>query len=311
VTGDYIASLELQAEIEERTARGEFFSGVLDEKMARMGGLGSATEITAGFVELFGMEVEEAAAETFTLAEALGLAVIQQENLADVTREAIDPTFKAIRAVGRMRDAAKRYDDVMADATSTTDEQNDAWIDLIETQLAADSALQTFGVAPIDQMQALADLTGRTEEEIRALFESAGLLDGLVFNWKIVLDAEDARRELAEFIEGDEFLRGVSTTFIPRNDLTEGGITTRAQGGTFNVGQTTLVGEEGPELVVPAHRDRIFSNADTRRMLSSGGSVTQNITLQSTGDTAQDAQVAAIMLANRNHIRGGMRGGAF
>jgi hypothetical protein len=46
-------------------------------------------------------------------------------------------------------------------------------------------------------------------------------------------------------------------------------------------------------------------------MLSGGGSVTQNITLQSTGDTAQDAQVAAIMLANRNHIRGGMRGGAF
>jgi hypothetical protein len=207
-----------------------------------------------------------------------------------------------------MRDAAKRYDDVMADATSTTDEQTEAWFDLLETELAADSALFALGATTVDQIQAIADVTGKTEEEVRKLFESAGLLDGLVFDWQIVLDLQKLREALDEV---DALFADNDIPFIPRGDIVIGDVATKAQGGTFNVHQPTIVGEEGPELVIPASRDRIFSNADTRRMLSGGGSVTQNIYLQSTGDTAQDAHVAAIMLANRNHIRGGMRGGAF
>jgi len=57
-------------------------------------------------------------------------------------------------------------------------------------------------------------------------------------------------------------------------------IKTNASGGTLQAGTPSLVGENGPELIVPSRGSRILSHADTMNALGGGGQVVVNQTFQ-------------------------------
>lgn len=62
----------------------------------------------------------------------------------------------------------------------------------------------------------------------------------------------------------------------------------KAGGGRIAAGQPTLVGERGPELIVPSRTGTVLNNADSRRVLSGGGGVTiiQHISPNFAGNAA-------------------------
>lgn len=67
--------------------------------------------------------------------------------------------------------------------------------------------------------------------------------------------------------------------------IASGNIRALAGGGPFRRGETTVVGEDGPELVTWSGSGRVHSNRDSTRMLSptSGGSAATQVELVSTG----------------------------
>ena len=79
--------------------------------------------------------------------------------------------------------------------------------------------------------------------------------------------------------------------------LADGGVTT---------GGLNVVGEKGAELVKLPAGSRVYSNADSQKMLSAGGSNTTNITVQVQGRIgASDAEVRdmAAKVAREDYLR--------
>ena len=79
------------------------------------------------------------------------------------------------------------------------------------------------------------------------------------------------------------------------------GIPMFAQGGLAAGGKPAIVGENGPELIVPKSNTRVFSNAQTNGMMNGGGggeapTVNFNINAVSTRDGIE------FLLDNKNTI---------
>jgi hypothetical protein len=67
-----------------------------------------------------------------------------------------------------------------------------------------------------------------------------------------------------------------------------------ADGGTTTSG-LSVVGEKGPELVKLPVGSRVYSNANSQKMLTSSGGITNNITVQVTGRVgASDTEIRDI-----------------
>ena len=89
-----------------------------------------------------------------------------------------------------------------------------------------------------------------------------------------------------------------------------GGIQTRHSGGVVEAGRA-YNWRPGEEMLIPTQDSLVTSKGDTDRLIAAlGGSGSTSFSFVTSGNVAQDAQVASIMLANKGLVRGGLRGGA-
>jgi hypothetical protein len=80
-----------------------------------------------------------------------------------------------------------------------------------------------------------------------------------------------------------------------------GGVVPFASGGNFSGGQPMLVGEKGPELIVPTSGGRVFNAAETRSKGGGGSTIIQQISIHPDVSQAARQQVMAMLpLINRS-----------
>ena len=288
----WIASLQGSVDPTQEVYRWtQRFGGAVEES-------GDATDDAIDPTEDYGDEIA-------TLEENLRAAHDAQESLADLLKGLADPVFKAQSSMEKYRDTLKKVDE---DGERTADEQLELAGALLELQGDLD-ALNPRQLE--DAMFSIATALGTSTEEVEKLLIELGILDeagdvvvAVDIDYRGLTDAEIAEIERLQRLGG-----GTVTSTFTDPFSSEGRVSGRQFGGRVEADRPYIVGEKRPELFIP---DRAGEIVPDLGML--GGSVTetyhQNIELVSTGDTAMDAQMAALILGNRARVRSGLRGGA-
>lgn len=265
-----------------------------------------ATDETSDALADGGDEVADYEEEVADLRDRLYQAVDAQESLADVLKAAADPVFAAVNAFSSYQSKLKDIDD---DGKRTAEEQLALAEALLDLQIELD-ALDSTALA--EAMDSIAIALGTSREEVEELLISLGILDengdvtvAVEIDYQGLTDSE-----IAELNRLQALGSGSRSTFEDPFS-SEGRVSGRATGGPVSAGMPYIVGEQGRELFVPDVSGTIIPND---ALAGLGGGVTDmsttNVTLQSTGDTGTDAQLAALVLANRSRIRGGIGGGS-
>ena len=150
----------------------------------------------------------------------------------------------------------------------------------------------------------------RLEEERQSLMDSVnGTLEtGFLAMVKGTQTVEEAFRTMAaaiieelfrvlvvkKLVEGVTNIFGGGKTFTNVAGLTGG---MRASGGSMMAGQSYLVGEQGPEIVVPRHSGTVVNANQTASAMAGSGGFTQNLSINVTGsDAAMVRQEVAKMI---------------
>jgi hypothetical protein len=224
--------------------------GASDLELAELGlidsaeGMGGAASDAAG-------EMSDLEGEVMTLADALAVAEENQTSLATAMREFADPTFAAISAVDKLRDAQANLEELQEEGEATSEELAEAQIEIAKAVLEAQGALDEFSAGGIDeQVGVIAAALGISDEAARDLLETLGLIDG----------------KRVEATANVVFTAGGSTS--AQNTLAAAGSTTltgalaRQHGGDVRAGHPYMVGERGRELFIPGQSGAIISNQD-------------------------------------------------
>lgn len=189
-----------------------------------------------------------------------------------------------------------------------------AELDLAEATLAADEAADEYGEgsrehvdaliaqteAGLDLDQAMIDLTGSTrisEDAFRDQLREIGLTDAeidiLIANMK-ELDALVFKPKSIEItVHGNNLLDAIL------NSDKGAGIIFSAAGGPANVGETHIVGEDGPELFIPKVNGTIIPNDQLTSLGGpqvAGAQTTVHVTIPGTGTSTGDAARVAQIL---------------
>ncbi len=136
-----------------------------------------------------------------------------------------------------------------------------------------------------------------TAEEWRQIGEQmkSGLADVLV---DIAMGTEDARQAMARFVE--EIGRAIAKMLLLKGieagvDAIFGSVGGKALGGLVNPGNAYLVGESGPELIVP----RVPSSVVPNNRLGGGGAMITYAPVINAGSGASRADIAMAMARDR------------
>lgn len=230
------------------------------------------------FIETYRLMIAEGVKEQLALELALLKAGKQQQANTKTTKDAIP-------VVDKLKEAYEKLVKQLHDGT----EQDLLRIDLLEkvNEGYADGTLNLeeysealkqiqSDYAPLE-VQAL-----RTIDAIKSGFQGmAGSITNTFYDmFAGVTSVFDGLRSIASMVF-QMIAKAIIQTMIvqPLINALTGGIGGwlgalfggKAQGGLAAGGQPTLVGEEGPELVVPSGNTRVYSNTETERMLGDTG----------------------------------------
>jgi len=285
----------------------------------------SMEDITAAFPQYIGAQNDardatgETSEATRLLAEALG-------EQADALKRLFDPVFAAIDAQDKLRDSQQKagaaagdlsaaqaeYDRVMGNSLSTDAEKTAASLalytasgnltaaelDLAKAAVGADAAMLGLAKAEAEAGTATSDfrsqldlwiergvITADQADRMQAKFiEVRAQAEATAGNYQVNLstNADEIAAALGRVSDKLDAVRsfGGRINIVPP----EG----RARGGPVNSRSPYLVGEEGPELFIPAASGRIVSHGKTKNMLSAGSGGSR-IMSNDLGDSAAPA----------------------
>ena len=202
----------------------------------------------------------------------------------------------------------KAYDDLIKVVTKTTDQDiinkdlqpmlNKAYADGTLNLEQYSNALKNINsnYAPLEVQ------THRTIDTIKQGFAGmAGSITDTFYNmFAGVTSVFDGLRSIAGMVF-QMVAKAVIQSMIVKPLMMAMGIPMFAQGGLAAGGKPAIVGENGPELIVPKSNTRVFSNAQTNGMMNGGGggeapTVNFNINAVSTRDGIE------FLLDNKNTI---------
>ena len=202
----------------------------------------------------------------------------------------------------------KAYDDLIKTVTKTTEQDlinkdlqpmlNQAYAQGTINLEQYSDALNKIGsnYAPLEVQ------THRTIDTIKQGFAGmAGSITNTFYDmFAGVTSVFDGLRSIAGAVF-QMIAKAVIQSMIVKPLMAAMGIPMFAQGGLATGGQAAIVGENGPELIVPSGNTRVFSNAQTNGMLNGGGggeapTVNFNINAVSTRDGVE------FLLENKNTI---------
>jgi len=217
---------------------------------------------------------EDVAREQGPLARALGLSNRQLERqialVTDLYEEQLALTDKVFAAVKAQRD----YEKSLQDVVDLEDEGKKGTREYVDALLASEVAFYRLqsangeaGVAAEGYIGVLNEAieTGRlTESQVRDIIKALedqgiamDLLDG-----KVVKTRHEHTQVIYRAGENLEFIGGA---WVPL-----GSAQFRARGGPISAGQPYIVGEEGPELIVPNTSGTVLTANQTSSVMGSG-----------------------------------------
>lgn len=238
---------------------------------------------------------EEAARSHDRVSQALDTARRRTEAMTDATLASIDSSLGLRNAQSSASDAFNEYATKAADATTETADLSDAQRDAEGAALS-----QAAAAVKLAEDQAAANGATLTAQEKAAIYR--GELESL---------AAYASGPLLEVLQGYIDMLGripadVATNVRLNVGSTRGVVNARsveaavprASGGIVGVGETTLVGEQGPELVQLPAGSRVNTASQTANMLGGGG--TTNIYMTVNGGDPNTIIAAIKQYERRN-----------
>lgn len=225
---------------------------VLEEMVKAMSGLQEEGEGAAGGIDDVANAADNAVPQVAGLTEEF-------ISLSERMLAVVNPAFNALTALGRYQTAQEKLNEVLKDNKPASEEAAAAGQEVLEAYngliAAADAYAQVSGKNLIESLIILGQEAGVPAEVIQTIIDRMAQLDGLVVRPTIEFLIKTIGTPPAVFTGG-----GGGKTVI--------GVFPQQHGGMQTPGQAYLVGERGPELVIPQQAGRVFSNTDTRQLLA-------------------------------------------
>jgi len=207
------------------------------------------------------------------------------EQIAQLTEDWIRVNKSAATTIDAVGGSLGTVDRSAQDFTDTVDDAADATRNLdaaykaLTGSLDQEESWERLGEAMFYYAQDTDRSTAETREYIRTLGEMVTTLDGIPEEQQVKLLAQLADGDVAVV---EEYLRKLRLgVVVPLRFAGQGsvGFEKRAMGGPVSAGQPYLVGEQGPELVVPSGNGTVIPAGKTASMMggSTGGNTTVNI----------------------------------
>ena len=292
-----------------------------------------AKDAVDGVLGFFGFMKDEAVDNSIIpdmVNDILGWFDIQRDGMVGKTKEAVDGSIveydrmnahfsrnQAVMsvvakpmAITRATKSMKDYNKTLADANDLGKE-NSILMDMINTQynngtmslMESASAMEHFGI----QSNSALGMAANTAMSIKQGFEQmAGSIGDTFYNvFSGVTSAFDGLKSIAAMVF-QMIAKVIIQTLIvkPLMAALTGGMSSFipgfAGGGLAAGGNPSVVGENGPELIVPSGNSRVFSNAKSKQMMNAGteGPLTVNFNLNAV-DTQSGVE---FLIDNKNTI---------
>ena len=240
-----------------------------------------------GIAARYGEAVDVQRSALDELAESLGMTREEMDlytRAIDEQRSAqlalIDPVYASIRAQRDYQAALQNLVDVQGDAEASSDDLMDAVLDVMIAEIERQAAMDKAGLVTegfIGTLEATITELGLTETEAAKVRDRLGEL-GLAMDaldGKVVSPVVDVQVNLPALPAGLSWGSGglpmVPGASVSMPTMPEANIPGRARGGPVSAGRAYIVGEEGPELIVPGASGHVMTAPETRAALSGGG----------------------------------------
>ena len=199
--------------------------------------------------------------------EELAVQIRSVRELHDAQLELLDPIFRLVSQMGRYEDASARVAEMQANGETGTREyvealfeQERAFLELQGTLAESELSVDSF----VEHLNGMLEAGRLNEDQVRDIIRRLGEQDIAMG----MLDGKVVRTRHVHTIE----TRFTGDVAAPRGvgGVDFGMFEARARGGPVMPGRAYLVGEEGPELIVPQGAGHVMTAGQTAGML--GGS---------------------------------------
>jgi TP901 family phage tail tape measure protein len=227
-----------------------------------------------GMGQKYGELLGDAASAQDDFAESLAEANEEMENQLklidqqrDAVRRTVDPMYNLVRAQQDVDKAQADVNRMMSDGVEEGEDLSEAILDLMLKHIDYDAALATSDVLMDGFIGTLNTMTGDgrlTEDMLDVLIERVG-------GFGTALDRIDGRVTRSTHIH----------TEVRVTDFTAASqFEARALGGPVRAGQPYIVGERGPELIVPRMAGSVVPAGQLARMMSDGGTSATGVVIE-------------------------------
>jgi TP901 family phage tail tape measure protein len=240
-----------------------------------------------GLADRYAKSVEGQTSALDDLFDSLGMTREEMDLLTraiDEQRRAqldiAEPIRGAIRAQRDYQAALETLISVQGDAEASSDDLMDAVLDVMIAEIERQAAMEKAGLvtegfigtleATITELGLTEDQAARVRDRLGELGIAMDKLDGRVV--KPVVDVQVNLPSLPAGLSwGSGGLPMVPGASVSMPTMPEANIPGRARGGPVSAGRAYIVGEEGPELIVPGASGHVMTAPETRAALSGGG----------------------------------------
>lgn len=221
-------------------------------------------------------KVKEAAEDQWELGEATSSTTDEIKAQHDAVRASIDPLFALRKAAEANRDAQLEHNEAVREFGPSSKEAEDAALALISTQADlnyyAELYSANFGPAQEEAFRRVARQAGLTNEEIDKIIRGTDALNNKQVDIYITTH------------------KSVQTEAV--DDIFAGG---KAAGGPIQAGKAYLVGERGPEMIIPRNPGMVVPNHMLGGVAGVSKSVEIHVHQPVTLGLPIDLQVAGLM----------------
>lgn len=238
------ATEELSAALADGTARKEYYA-------SRVAAATTTVRQAKQTEEEIAASLEESARYTERVTTAVEARRQAEQDLRNELLAAIDSNYAYRVAADRAADALDEYNEQVASGKLNAEELDDA--------------TRETGRTLYETAAAYAEAQGAAEGSDEAI---RLMLDNLKLQAAALDPNSPLRKELDAYIADLEAIPKEVTTNLKVLRQGDVGFERRATGGPVKAGEPYIVGEEGPELVVPAASGTVLDAAKTRQVLS-------------------------------------------
>jgi TP901 family phage tail tape measure protein len=225
---------------------------------------------------------KDATREENALARALGYTNAELRDQIKLKRDQfderlalLDPVYAAIRAEQEYAKATEEVNRLLREGKSSTEDHVNALFEQEFAFLRMEAALGESSVV----MDGFIEHLNRMQDEGRLTAAEIQIIIDRLNEQGYAMDLIDGKVVRTQHIH--------TVTTLAETMAAIHGYDTRARGGPISAGQPYLVGEEGPELIVPGASGHVLTASQTQAALGGGGSWTVNVHMPPGADGEQ------------------------